>query len=527
MLGAMRAIWLLCLLPSLLLGADPVAEQAAIIDKHERDPFEQKKRSRAMSALSRIGSVEAARVMEKLLNDPYLHIRDDAVYYLSRCGFKDPESLEFLCESLKKRREPETRFRLAHAIRRSQKKSAVPALIDAMRKERDPRVFEALAYALQQLPDESALGPLSRKSNLFPKGRAACIRAMGSLPAGVGYCLAHKDDKDDAVRAALVEVLARRKKPILPERDVDESVGVMEGIALAEALSRTKPPDLALRRAEGLLKHPSWRVRAAAIDGVVKMHAPELLGDLVERMKVEQGRLRFDAWRALRRMTGKDISPDPDLWRALLPMHTLPDKRPFQNEIEAPGGTSEYFGIPVVSERIAFVVDPSGSMRKGGKMELARERFLEMAKGLTKKQRYDVFIYRYPSDHPPKPYLDRCFGKLRSGSTKKAVKWLGRQEPKGWGALYEAMAAAIADDDVDTIYLLSDGRPSRGYVTHTKRVIEEIALINRWRQVRIHTILVGTKGTDRRFMANLARLGGGHAVGSDKKPLAERGSGAE
>ncbi len=525
MLGRVRAVWVLCLLPGLLHAADPVAEQAAIIDKHERDPFEQKKRSRAMSALSRIGSVDAARVMEKLLEDPYLHIRDDAVYYLSLCGFKDPESLIFLCESLLKRRSPETRFRLAHAIRRSQKKSAVPALVDAMRKERDLRAFEAIAEALQRLPDDTALEPLSRKANLYPKGRAACIRAMGAVPAGVGYCLAYKDDEDDAVRAALVDILALRKKPILPEREIDDSVGVMEGIAFAAALSKTKPPDLALRRAEGLLKHPSWRVRAAAIDGVVEMHAPELLGDLVERLEVEKGRLRFDAWRALRRMTGKDISPDASLWRALLPMHTLPDKRPFQNEIESPGGTSEYWGIPVVSERIAFVVDPSGSMRKGNKMELARERFGEMSKGLTKKQRYDVFVYRYPSDHPPKPYLDRCFGKLKSGSTKKAVKWLGRQEPKGWGALYEAMAAAIDDDDVDTIYLLSDGRPSRGFVTHWKRVLEEIARINRWRQVRIHTILVGTEGTDRRFMAALAESGGGHAVGSDKKPLAERGDG--
>ena len=89
------------------------------------------------------------------------------------------------------------------------------------------------------------------------------------------------------------------------------------------------------------------------------------------------------------------------------------------------------------------------------------------------------------------------------------------------------MAAAIADDDVDTIYLLSDGRPSRGFVTHWKRVIEEIARLNRWRRVQIHTILVGTEGTDRRFMAALAELSGGHAVGGDKKPLPERDGGAK
>ena len=122
---------------------------------------------------------------------------------------------------------------------------------------------------------------------------------------------------------------------------------------LADALPAMHERDGPRIRAEALLTHPSWRARAAAIAGVTALRDPTLLPDLVTRLEEEEGRLRLDAWNALRGLTGKEIPPDPEQWRAVLPLAKLPDAA----SRLAPGlprTTSLYFGLPVASQRIAF-----------------------------------------------------------------------------------------------------------------------------------------------------------------------------
>ena len=509
----------LLLVTSLLLGADSVDDLVKKIEQNAKDPFGQGKREEAIRRLGAIGSPESTRALEPLLEDPYLHLQDAAVSALIRLqrSKERAASLQLMGEWLRRRRNPTVRIHLATALGLIRDLEAVPLLEEALRRERDPAVIAAIARALERLGDPTAIGGLVKKANLAPKGRAACVLAMGKLPGGTAYALRYKDDKDERVRAAVVDVCAARGRPVLPDREIDETCGVHEGIAFAEALPATKPAPLARRRAEALLEHPSWRVRAAAIAGVTLLRDPTLLGDLVTRLEKETGRLRGDAWHALRTLTRKTIAPDPALWRAILPLAELPPRA--RERVDAPAGTAAYFGLPVLSERIAFVFDVSGSMREEGKMELARKRFGAMAKELRPQQRYDLFVHRFPSDHPPRPKLLRAFGKLQSGKAARASTWLSKQPAKGWGAIYDALAAALEDPEVDTIYLLSDGRPSRGTVSREFRVRQEIQRLNRWRRVQINTILLGEKTVDRNFMKRLADGNGGVAVDGEGKRL--------
>ncbi|MDH3590990.1 MAG: hypothetical protein OER88_03875, partial [Planctomycetota bacterium] len=141
------------------------------------------------------------------------------------------------------------------------------------------------------------------------------------------------------------------------------------------------------------------------------------------------------------------------------------------------------------------------------------------AGALAQDQRFDAFVYRYLLDYPPKPKLERCFGKLVAGKSKTARRWLEKQPAKGGGAIYDALAAALADPEVDTIYLLSDGVPSYGTIKRSWRVRQEIERANRWRRVVIHTILLGKRGTDVEFMKRLALENGGVAVDQDGRRL--------
>ena len=481
---------MLAALPFLFL-ADPVADLQAILDRNAKLPYEQRVRARAIRDLGRIGSAASTAVLIGLLDDPFAHQRDNAVSAL--IGLKKQPATE---------RKPSIAL-LAKAARKSAHAvtalgligdpSAVPALTALLSRYPGP-----VSTALSRIGGDAAVDAL-RKGTGKPKTRAACVRALGYHAGQEAFVRRFAEDAEDSVRAAVVDALARRKSPPWPR----ENPGELQGIALADALV----DDKAL--AKQLLAHSSWRVRAAAIAGVERCRKAEWLELLVERLGAERGRLRFDAWMALRRLTGKQIPPDPEQWRAIRELGEPADWDPKERQ------TTAYFGLPVPSERIAFVFDVSGSMRDDNKMERAREQFAAIRFG--KEQRFDLFAYRYLLDYPPRPKLERAFGKLVAG--KNGRPWLGKQAAKGGGAIYDALLAAMQDPEVDTIYLLSDGVPSYGTVSRDYRVLQEVRRHNRWRRVAIHTILLGSKGTDRKFMRSLAAQNGGIAVDAAGQPL--------
>ena len=497
----------------LLLAPDPVDEQLSILRRLSKLPYEQGKRLTAIGKLGRIGSEDSTRALEGLLEDPFGHVQDAAVSALIQLKRKSAEervaSLALLADFLQRRREPRTRFHLATALGLIGDRRAVPGLILALRKARDPVALEAIAQALARLGDERAFEPLKQRARRS-LGRAACLRALGGFSHAAEAAWSYWKDGDDSVRAAIVDVLVQRKREIASGLEHVHAVGPRLGIALADALTAVRDDALARRRAAELLKHRDWRVRAAAIAGVVRLRDASLLPDLVEVLAREEGRLRFDAGTALRRLTGKDIGPDPVQWRAILPMAELPPPAAQEGAKEAKGaGTQAYFTLPVYSQRIAFVFDVSGSMRDKNKIQTARSEFAETAKTLRKDQRYDLFVLRFPLQYPLRPRLERAFGKLVSGKSRAAVAWLKKQEAKGGGALYDALLAAIHDDEVDTIYLLSDGVPSYGTVSRGWRIVQEIRRLHRWRRVVIHGIMLDDSKWGIQFMRDLAEATGG------------------
>ena len=101
---------------------------------------------------------------------------------------------------------------------------------------------------------------------------------------------------------------------------------------------------------------------------------------------------------------------------------------------------------------------------------------------------------------------------------KKALKWLDRLAPSGGTNSYTALKAGFERfPEVDTIYFLSDGKPSRGAITDPDRIAARVIEMNRRRRVRVHTIALlaqdplassldtsGVTEQSARFMQNLA-----------------------
>jgi len=500
------------------LLADPVADLRAEVERLAGDPGAQERREEAIRALGSAGTLASTRALEALLEDPYLHLRDAATGALGmlRAAADRRESLAFLGDTLRRRRNPETRARLASAIGAAGDPAGVPLLLAALPAEHDAPVVEALAAALAALGDEAAVEPLLQKASASPPGRAACLRALASFPNTAEACLPYAADPADAVRAAFVDVCAARRRPILPELEGSDRLGPLQAIALADALGATVPRDLALRRAGELLAHPSWRVRAAALDAVVARRDAALLSDLVDRLEGETGRIRRDAWIALRRLTGKEIAADPALWRKALPVSELAADAA---AAPPPWDGPVFFGLPVASERAAFVLDASDAMREEGRAALLRDALRGTLGALAPAQRCDLVLCRFPRVHPPRPSVQRAFGTLRSGGAADALRWLAQVPPDGANALFDALAAAMADEEVDTIYVVAAGAPDRGTLTRRARILEEVAARNRWRRIAIHAVWLGGGTPDRELFRDLAAAAGGSSVDAAGRPL--------
>ena len=70
----------------------------------------------------------------------------------------------------------------------------------------------------------------------------------------------------------------------------------------------------------------------------------------------------------------------------------------------------------------------------------------------------------------------------------------------------DAIELALADEEVEAIYLLSDGLPTRGRLVVPEEILSNVQLLNRIRGVKIHCIGFGF---DSHVLQVLARDSGG------------------
>ena len=93
---------------------------------------------------------------------------------------------------------------------------------------------------------------------------------------------------------------------------------------------------------------------------------------------------------------------------------------------------------------------------------------------------------------------------------KAADAWVEKLESKGATNVHDALALAFADDEVDTIYLLTDGYPSAGPIVQPAALAREVQRWNTGRGIVIHTVALGGRSD---LLERLATdSGGDHTV---------------
>jgi HEAT repeat protein len=524
-----------------------VKEQIEILEKYARKPMDQNRRESAIRKLGKIGGEHAARALLDVFDDPFVHLHDRAVsaWIEMLRGEEAAEVQTMLSYGGLRNHDPVVRRAIAVALGRTGGAELVEPFRNIIRSEKDGSVLEALAWGALRLREEPKLEGVFPRRLKHKDGRASFAVAQAAAhfdgQAAVRPLVATLKHRSRLARAGAVFALQRLDAMEGKHLDPLFEDGAPEPLmALAESLEfRTQflPwPGAGVRMLERLLEHPSWRVRAAAVQGALRVWEKEIVELLIARLKHENGRILDDVRRALETYTGQAIGEDPDLWRAWWRRHHEdynPGDRPKPDaagnirfragglEPERDGTrTVAFFNIPLRSKRLGFIFDLSGSMKNAAKkgsdegptkMELLRTEFEKTLAGLAEDTTFDVFVYRYWTSYPPKTKLTRALGKMQPATppnVRRALAWMKGEQPKGWGAFYEPMEALLAED-VDTIVLLSDGRPSRGRYDRDFRILDEFPRANRFRRVAVNTVLVGTKGADRKFMQELAAATGG------------------
>ena len=290
---------------------------------------------------------------------------------------------------------------------------------------------------------------------------------------------------------------------------------------------------------------PDWKVRLAALRYFTAHPDPWLIPTLIEALRQEQvslasgkGRKRslFAVVDALLKTGAWVANPeDPRAWQTWWDEHrdrleeALKESRPEWSKSQLP----YYFGIPVLSDRMVFLLDVSKSMEEiceasvitgergpvltsseqQSKLEWAKQELIKTLRQLRKTDRFNAIFFEgaveavFPETVPATgTNVSRAVGRIRAVTAD------------GGTNVYGALALSLGlekgegefEADADTIFLLSDGSPTVGTLRDPHAILEAVRSSNRGALATIHTIYFGVHPSGAfDFMQSLARENAG------------------
>ncbi|HLF93649.1 MAG TPA: HEAT repeat domain-containing protein, partial [Planctomycetota bacterium] len=125
-----------------------------------------------------------------------------------------------------------------------------------------------------------------------------------------------------------------------------------------------------------MLQNDSWQVKATAVATLQALMAKESVENLIEALQKSDGRLRYEINQALIAFTGVDKHGDYPAWRAWwdaskeeVKAGTYKVKKE-ESAANQQGAATTFYGIPIQSKHVVFVLDRSGSMRQPSEWDI-------------------------------------------------------------------------------------------------------------------------------------------------------------
>lgn len=409
-------------------------------------------------------------------------------------------------------------------------------------------VRRLLARVLGELRNEAALAEILDEAKPRTSGdwtrRAFAVEALGrgGLPEAVPALLeALRKDVEPLVRLLALEALRQRKERSAPAA----------GAYIA------------------LLGHESWVLRSAAAETLAELGIKEAVEALIEALARNEGRLKVEINRALVALTLVDKHGDYPAWKAwwdanrdAVKAGTYVPKAEERANRQAAGATT-FYGIPIESRHVVFVLDRSGSMAEPSEWDPAGDvasgpapaglppvpvgdRKIDVARWQLKRAlallpegiEFNIIFYNHQWTS-----MSDSMVKLGSVTRRQAFEFIDSIEPAGRTNIYDPLerglsfagpapdkpviappspgrTVTVAPRDradkghADTVFLLSDGLPNSGQIPDPDGIVAKIKELNGKRKVRVHTIGVfksksGEAEKGGRLLGQLAADSGG------------------
>lgn len=455
--------------------------------------------------------VPAAEELLKLLKHPSAAVQQAALAVLAT--YNDPKTYAAWIAELPKSKDQEQSATLIKVLGRAKVKEAVPAIETV---GGDPKAGAVLKY-------ESA----------------RALQAIGDA-GGKGLIGALLADKEPQVRMAALDAAA--------------------------ALKRSEHG----KAAAALLQDGEWQVQAAAIAACAQLRPQEAVQPMIDLMRKE-GRMRTECADALFRITGFDFGVDPERWQEqwnqLMTIQgwRIPTEEELAKKAESRKKTDAFYGkkedrkefakIPTTSTNLLFIIDVSGSMddlvvevekfqgyRDRKRFTIVQTELLNAIDSLTPETNFDILAFAtdisawkkrlVPANVVNKDAAKQHVKSLRPiGGTEdqntalSGLTGAANLEAGKTNTLKALMYAFGVDPDkpakpvvtgfdknaikspLDTVYFLSDGRPSVGRIIEPLEILKEVRKHNEVFRMVIHTIAIGDFTKD--FLERLANENGG------------------
>lgn len=357
------------------------------------------------------------------------------------------------------------------------------------------------------------------------------------------------------LQALAVDAIGRSGDParLGPVHDLiaDKKTDYFPLLSAIKAVRRIQDPSSLPVLAELAERETRWELQLRILYAFRDVETKQGIPVFIKLLACGNKRIRAEALRNLVEATGQNFHQNYQMWlnwytenKTAIDDGTLVKGT---KTLEPPLSSETYYGMPIDSDRVIFIIDSSGSMAEpykvpGGeavvsgegdahtprgdtKLDIVKDELIHAITQLEENVQFTVIVYSSdvrPWKHKPVAASE--------ANKKLAINYIKGLSPAGETNIYDAVESAILMAQganategkfhapvtgaggalVDTIFLLSDGMPNAGRIPSPQNILPAVRILNATFEIKINTIFVGP--SDNSFMKDLAEQNHGTYV---------------
>ncbi len=303
--------------------------------------------------------------------------------------------------------------------------------------------------------------PSLSRYRLTPPGMVVCAEALGHLSEDVALPHLHKALSHPDLR---VRVEAARSIRRIGSRE-------------------------SARHLAAQVRDCEWPVLVEVCAGLAAIPDHRAIPALIRRLDDETGRFRLDLIYALSAIAGAQRGRSAEEWTAwwrrvsdtfaVDPGKSEVFRKNFRVQDMAPEELGRFYGLPIYSDRVVFVVDTSTSMR-GRRFNSLKSNLKETLEELKPDVYFNIVDFGavITAMHPRGLFRDR----------RKAIEYVYEMPLTRATRTLCAIERGAWLQEADTLIFLSDGAPTFGQTREWGHILSTIRLFQRFRPMAIYTV---------------------------------------